>query len=213
VAHSLADALEPYGVSSFVAHDAIKPMKEWQEEILKGMITMEVMLVLLTDEFHDSEWTNQEVGFALGRGIPIICVKTGRTDPKGFIGKHQALKSPPDVIDQAASEVLKALLNEVRQAGRIKEILIEAFVRSRSYIDAMDNLQRLTETAERLTERDFQRIANGYRDNDQLYTCGGIHSRGNWFKRYLENATGKTLEFKKNRIIEIDPELDEDIPF
>ena len=36
LAHLLAEALEPFGVSAFVAHDSIKPMKEWQKEILNG---------------------------------------------------------------------------------------------------------------------------------------------------------------------------------
>jgi len=211
-AQSLANALEAYGVSAFVAHDAIKPMKEWQKEILNGLATMEVMLVLLTEKFHKSVWTNQEVGYALGRGIPIICLKIGKLDPEGFISSHQALKSKPEKFDLAASEVLKALLGEVRQAGRIKEVLIETFISSRNYIDAIANLTRLSETADKLTENDFSRITKGYSENDQLYGCAGIHNRGNWFKRYLENATGKNLEFKERRILEVSSRSDE-IPF
>lgn len=212
-AQSLADDLEEYGVSAFVAHDAIKPMKEWQKEILKGLATMEVMLVLLTEEFHESVWTNQEVGFALGRGIPIICLKIGPVDPKGFISSHQALKRNPDELGKAASDVMKALLGEVRQAGRVKEILIEAFIRSSNYLDAIANLTRLTQTTDKLTDSDFSRIVQGYSQNNQLHTCAGIHNRGNWFKRYLESATGKILKFDGRRIVELPPGSEDDIPF
>ena len=90
VANHLAEALKPFGVSSFVAHDSIEPMKEWQKEILNGLMTMEVMVVLLMDDLHKSVWVNQEIGFALGRGIPIICVKVGTQDPEGFIASIPA---------------------------------------------------------------------------------------------------------------------------
>jgi len=213
VANALAKALESFGVSAFVAHDAIKPMREWEKEILNGLITMEVMLVLLTEDFHESEWTNQEVGFAIAKGVPIICVKTGKTDPSGFIGSKQALKASYDHIDSAAPEVHRSLIEEIGQEGRLKEILIEAFISSTNYVDAMEGLNRLTITARSLTNKEFNRIAEGYSRNDQLYGCGGIHNRGNWFKRYLEDATGKKLEFKNRKIVEKIQTISDDIPF
>lgn len=213
VARCLAESLEPYGVSVFVAHDTIKPMREWKKEILNGLTTMEVMLVLLTDDFHESEWTNQEVGFALGKGIPIICVKVGSIDPQGFISPNQALKASYENINEAASIIHKTLINEIGQEGRLKEILIETFISSSCYIDAMENLKRLTETAERLTQIEFEKIVKGYAKNDQLYGCAGIHVGSNWFKRYLESATGKELVFNGKEVTEaIKKPLDE-IPF
>ncbi len=158
-------------------------------------------------------WTNQEVGFALGKNIPIICVKLGIRDPQGFIGSKQALKAQKENIFLAATEVQKALINEIGQEGRLKEVLIEAFITATNFSDAIDGLDRLTKTTDRLTDVEFKRILDGYARNDQLYNCVGIHNRGNWFKRYLEDATGKQLEFKDRRIIEVTAELDDDIPF
>ena len=212
-AHALADALEPYGVSVFVAHDAIKPMKEWQREILNGLMTMEVMLVLLTDDFHDGSWTNQEIGFALGKGTPIVCVKVGVVDPRGFIGSRQALKGSLERISDVAPQVYRALINEIGEEGRLKEVLIEAFVSSVSYFDTMDALKRLTETSDRLNDAELNRIVEGYARNDQLHGCAGIHTRGNWFKRYLEDATGRKFEFMKGKIRELRATEEEEIPF
>lgn len=212
-AHSLAEALEPFGVCSFVAHDRIKPMKEWQREILNGLMTMEVMLVLLTDDFHESDWTNQEVGFALGKGIPIIAVKVGNTDPKGFINAKQAMKADLANMAACAADVHSLLVSEIGQEGRLKSIMIEAFVNSPNFPESMARLKRLVQTTDRLTDKEFQRIAEGYEKNDQLHNCAGIHTRGYWFKRYLEDATGKKLDFKGNRIIEISARPDDEIPF
>lgn len=213
VANELAKSLAPFGVTAFVAHDAIKPMKEWEREILNGLNTMEVMLVLLTDDFHESEWTNQEVGFAIAKGIPIICVKTQNADPKGFIGSKQALKASYEHIAHAASEIHKSLLSEIGQEGRLKGILIESFLSSQSYFDAMERLEYLTKTSDKLTEKEFSRIVEGYSKNDQLYGCAGIHNRGNWFKRYLESATGKKLEFSQGKIVDKSMDESNDIPF
>ena len=210
-AHALAESLEPFGVSVFVAHDAIKPMKEWQQEILNGLMTMEVMLVLLTDDFHESNWTNQEIGFALGKGTPIVCVKVGTVDPKGFIGPRQALMASLEEISDVAPQVHRTLINEIGQEGRLKEILIEAFVSSVSYFDTMDALKRLTETADHLNQTELNRIIEGYARNDQLHGCAGIHNRGNWFKRYLEDATGRKFEFRRRRIIELNSNDEEEI--
>lgn len=212
-AHELAEALEPYGVASFVAHDAIKPMKEWQNEILNGLMTMEVMLALITDDFHESVWTMQEVGYALGKGIPIICVKVGNKDPRGFIGSIQALRAAYEDIPAAAADVHRALLNEIGQEGRLKGILIESFISSSNFIHTIESLQRLTEATDRLTDAEFNLIVDGYEKNDQLHRCSGIHNRGNWFKRFLEDATGKRLEFNHGKIYDVSPGSDGEIPF
>ena len=192
-AHALASALEPYGVSTFVAHDAIKPMKEWQKEILNGLKTMEVMLVLLTDDFHGSSWTDQEVGFALGTRTPIVCVKVGTGDPRGFIGSRQALTCSLDGIVEVVPKVYRALIEEIGQESRLKEILIDSFVSSSNYSDTISALKRLTEAVDHLNDQELGRIIEGYAQNDQLYGCVGIHTQGNSIIRFLEGATGRKL--------------------
>lgn len=161
-AHAFAKVIEPYGVSVFVAHDAILPMKEWQKEIRIGLSTMEAMLVLLTDDFHDSSWTDQEIGFALGRDIPVICLKVGHIDPKGFVGFAQAVRSSLENIGDAVPLVIRTLFKETGQADRIKDVLIEALVSSTCYIDAMENLERLKCAVENLSDADLDRIIEGY---------------------------------------------------
>lgn len=212
-AREFAEALEPFGISVFVAHDAIEPMKEWQSEILNGLKTMEVMLVLLTDDFHESYWTNQEIGFALAKGTPTICVKVGTIDPQGFIASRQALKASLKNISDAAPKVHRALINEIGQEGRLKESLIEAFISSENYDDTISSLKRLKATADNLSESELNQIIEGYARNSQLHNCRGIHTRGDWFMQYLEQATGKRFEYKQNQIVEITTHEDDDIPF
>lgn len=213
VVHELADELLPFGISSFVAHDAIKPMKEWQYEIHNALETMEVMLAFLTNDFHESDWTNQEVGFALGKGIPIICLKVGDKDPSGFLGAKQALKGNYNEIEKSAPEIQKTLMKEVASANRVKDILIEAFLSATNFNDAITGFERLSETTDQITDEQFARIIKGYSQNDQLYRCVGIHNYNNRFKRYLEKATGKILKFTDRHIKVINPNEDNVVPF
>lgn len=67
---------------------------------------MDAFVALLTDGFHDSLWTDQEVGFAVARAVPIIAVRLGR-DPYGFIGRFQALSCG---WDAAPAELAKLLM-------------------------------------------------------------------------------------------------------
>ena len=208
-AHLLSESLEPFGVSSFVAHDSIEPMKEWPKEIHNGLVTMEAMVVLLTDGLHKSVWVNQEIGFAHGRGIPIICVKASAQDPEGIIASIQALKSSPDNIASVAPELVRAVIKEIGQEERHKEFLIKAFVSSEYFLETMENLERLMQVVDKLNDVDLERIKEGYAQNDQLYNCVGIHNRDKGLIQYLGRATGKEFEFSDGEIIELKPDCDE----
>ena len=74
VANRLKKRLDLYGFKCFVAHEDIKSSKEWREELKKGLRSMDTLLAWCTDDFCDSAWCQQEVGFAFGLGKPILSV-------------------------------------------------------------------------------------------------------------------------------------------
>lgn len=79
-----------YGITAFVAHEDIEPNSMWQGEIELALSSMDALVALLTPDFHQSKWTDQEVGWAMGRNVMVIPVRLGH-DPYGFIGKQQGL--------------------------------------------------------------------------------------------------------------------------
>jgi hypothetical protein len=70
----LKDRLRLFGISCFVAHEDIHPTKTWQAEIENALASMDGFAALMTNGFHESDWTDQEVGFAFARGVPILAV-------------------------------------------------------------------------------------------------------------------------------------------
>lgn len=95
-AHELSKLLSHLGISGFVAHDHIEPMEEWKNEIHNALETMEGFIAMLSTDYYRSVWTNQEMGFALARKIPIFLYSLDKTDPQGFNLDIQAIKSGQD---------------------------------------------------------------------------------------------------------------------
>ncbi len=88
----LKACLEYYAISCFVAHEDIKPTKEWELEIEKALHSMDALCAIISEGFNSSEWCDQEVGWALGRNVLIIPI--GREAlPYGFMEKYQAIKA------------------------------------------------------------------------------------------------------------------------
>lgn len=210
-ARDLADNLEQYGVSAFVAHDTIVPMSTWQREIEKGLDTMELMLAFVTEDFHNSAWTNQEIGFALGKGIPIIAIKYGARDPVGFIGEKQAMKARFDRPSEAAQKVVQILIDTLGQKQRFQQVLIAAFLASPDWDAARDRFNRIQATVTSLNDEEMKSIQNGFSQNDQLYRSIYLTNQNRRLERFLEKATGKLVTVQ-GRVIKVEaPE--EDIPF
>jgi hypothetical protein len=119
LAMRLKEALDPYAISAFVAHEDIEPTKEWQQEIERALYAMDAMLALHTDGFKDSTWTQQEVGFALGRGVKVISVKMEAEAPTGLISKHQAVLRGTRRAEAVAEELSKLLSEDARTTERL----------------------------------------------------------------------------------------------
>jgi hypothetical protein len=68
-----------FGMTAFVAHDDIHPSKQWRDVIQVALSTCDAMIALTHPRFHQSQWCDQEVGWALGRGVPVVPVR-----PDGF---------------------------------------------------------------------------------------------------------------------------------
>lgn len=104
----LRTCLEPYSIAAFVAHEDIHPTKEWEQELLRGLHTMDALLAMHTRGFAASSWTQQEIGGAVIRGVKIISFKMGE-DPSGFLARRQALLRNNRTAEEIAAEIDKLL--------------------------------------------------------------------------------------------------------
>lgn len=125
----LKTCLEPYAIDAFVAHEDIYPTLEWQPEIEKALNTMDAFLAIHTPGFSKSIWTQQEIGFAVARGVKIISLQMGE-DPTGFISKQQALPRRSRTAEEIAVEIDAILSKDELTSERVRAAKQAAGVRS-----------------------------------------------------------------------------------
>jgi hypothetical protein len=139
----LAVELQRYGIAAFLAHDRIVPGQDWQKELLRGLSTMDALLAYCSHGFAYSDWTAQEVGFALGKKVPIVSVEAGET-PRGFLAQRQGIRkvvSSGETARMVAANVFDLLAAE----EAAKEPLSEGLASQLKFADSFVTAGLITE--------------------------------------------------------------------
>jgi len=135
--------LSPYAIDAFVAHEDIEPTREWEQEIEAALDTCDALVAFLTPDFHDSLWTDQEVGYCVRRRVLIIPVRMGM-DPYGFLGRYQALSPGDRDAAWVADALFEILIDHDLTSERMAPAVVKMFEDSWSYADAKRNVEHVT---------------------------------------------------------------------
>lgn len=200
------------GIATFVAHEDIEPTEEWHREIERALFSMDALVALLTEDYHDSNWTDQEVGVAIGRGVPLIAIRLGQ-DPYGLMGKGQGLGgcSWANTTDMAV-KVFRLLYKRLPDKSRLFECALSAYSASNSFADSAWKVENLLTVFENLTKKEVDRVIDALSSNSQ----NSDSFKGNSSLRpILEKWTGKEWSLKDNKLVlpRGTEQAKEDIPF
>jgi len=195
----LKTRLQALGVSCFVAHEDIHPTREWQEEIENALNSMDAFVALMTDGFHDSLWTDQEVGFALGRGVPIVAVRLGK-DPYGFLGRFQALSCD---WDAAPKELVRLFVKHPRMLDEYVSA-----VKNCSSFDEGNTLAEVLVDIQKLTDHQVQQLVSAFDANQQVSGCYGFEGTrpykfGPGLAAHLFRLTGRKYQVSSGQMSEV----------
>jgi hypothetical protein len=174
-AAELQGHLQGSGISSFVAHNDIEPTREWQNEIETALSTCDALAALLHPDFHKSNWTDQEIGYAMGRGVPVVTVRFGQ-DPYGFVGRFQAFNGNSKPSAAIAAELFDAFRAGKETQKRMSNVIVDMFVESGSFKEAKTYMRYLEE----LTAWDSAfatRIRSAVKHNGQVSGSFGVPER------------------------------------
>jgi hypothetical protein len=174
-ATALRQELSRFHISGFVAHETIDPGELWQREIEAALRSMDAMAALITPDFHDSKWTDQEVGWALGSGIHVLPVRRG-ADPYGFLGEVQGIQGLGKSVGKVAEEVFETLLRLSPTKEALLEAVVVGFERSDSDQAALKNVS-LLERARTIPEPLLRRIEAAARSNEEIAQSVGVAAR------------------------------------
>lgn len=178
-----------YGVESFVAHEDIEPTKEWLEEIKLALNTCHAFVAILCSDFKSSNYCDQEVGYALQRGLLVVPVRV-KIDPYGFMAPLQGVSAFEKEPVEIAKEIKKLLAlhpttKPLMMAAESKRVerLVNDFLCSSNYPTSTALLKKL-EAYDVLPIKLVEKIKKNWEKNDQIYGCRGIPRRMEDFFKY-----------------------------
>lgn len=168
-ATNLKDGLKLYGISGFVAHVDIEPSKQWQDEIEKALHTMDALTAILREGFKQSNWCDQEIGFAVGKDTLIIPIRQ-ELDPYSFIGKYQAIQGNNTTVQEVAKKVFNTIVKNPKTRNKMITCLTNLISNSTHIETALKQLEILSEISD-LPQELLEQMAKQIENNNVL-----IHS-------------------------------------
>lgn len=193
----LQTELAPYGVAAFVAHEDIGASLEWQKEIELALRSMHALAALITKGFHESDWTDQEIGWAFGKGALVLPVRL-EADPYGFAGKVQGVSGSLDKPAELAEAIVETLLFNEQTHSKMKHALVRAFAASDCWATAKI-LKELVLSVSDFTDDEKAALLKACEDNSQVGGAWGVQDT-------IRQAFGQPKSAKRT-------EYDIDIPF
>jgi TIR domain len=174
-AHNLKNHLRKYHVACFVAHDDIEPGREWQAEIERALRTADALTAIVTPDFIESKWCDQEVGIAYGRGKLVIPLRKN-ADPHGFLAKYQGLQTKGLDAPNVAEDLVKILIEHNLTAQRMADVLVERLTTSDSFENAKAAMKTL-EQVPHLNSSQIAKLVNSIEANRQVRDAIGVPER------------------------------------
>jgi hypothetical protein len=186
LARRLKEGLAEFGIEAFLAHDDIGVSERWRRVILRKLRDCEIFIPILTDAFVESEWTDQEAGYALGRGKRVVPLRVD-VGPYGFIGAFQALRLNQKTPTETCWMVMESLKDHDTLGQKVREDVIGVFLQSSTFEEASKNLTKLTKFRP-FSPDQLAKIIKGSSRNQNIYGCHRAQPR---IEGLLEEARAK----------------------
>jgi len=200
LAGEIKDNLEAHGLEVFLAHEDIEPTEEWQEVIIRKLKECDIFVPIVSKNFKNSRWTDQETGIAFAEEKMIIPISHDLV-PYGFIGKFQALKlgeKIPESCDKIIG-IIKTKNNKLKEM--LTDCFVKSFVESTSYAESNKKALLLI-SYEPFTEDQVNELIRGFMSNNQIH--GAYEARRairGLFEKYFKDINQEL----RNKFYEYEP--------
>jgi hypothetical protein len=114
LAGQIRKLVETKGFVAFLAHEDITPSEDWEEAIKMHLDSCTALIAVVTKDFNASPYTNQEVGFVLAAGKPIIPIAVGVSGENlpGFLKHKQAVFCKNNQLAECVNKTLEPYSSE-----------------------------------------------------------------------------------------------------
>lgn len=175
------------GLEVFLAHEDIMGSKEWEDEIIYSLGRSEIFMPLITDNFYDSEWTDQESGMArITKQLVIpICWKV---PPQGFMKRYQAIFVKEDNYLEVFSEIHEIISQHEILGKHIVDAAIAQFVESGSFDETRRQFRNIRQIKQFSPEQ-IQTLVRGCNDNSQISMAWNIEGLFSLLEPYKDTIS------------------------
>lgn len=172
------------GYDAFIAHDDIPGSEIFEKEILQAIKHTDFFIPLISKNFKESVYADQETGYSVGLNKKIIPIKLESINPYGFINKFQALqykKIPPtqtwsrtyktDNMAELATSIAHIGLHYEQKSTYYKkslESLVYALCHSGSFDTTNVIIQILSKCNHHLSSEQVKQISQAIQTNSQI---------------------------------------------
>lgn len=195
----LKSCLENFcGYKTFIAHDDIPGSAIWEEEIIQAIKIADLFIPLISKEFKESPFTDQETGIAVCLKKKIIPIKLENINPYGFINKYQALQYKIYPANYSLHDNTKELALTIAQIGlnhepqyhqKVINSLVYAFCSSNSF-DTTNATIKIMSDCDHFTSDHLRQIIQAIKSNDQIIGAFGLRE----FKKFLHKTYNITID-------------------
>jgi hypothetical protein len=208
LAGKIRERLLDCGIDAYVAHDMIEPTKEWMDEIEAALRTCDATAAILSEDFVQSQWCDQEIGVSIGRRILIVAIRQG-ADPHGFIGKYQAIPgdASPMAAENIAANLQTTLIAHDLTKAKMAEATVHAYAESTSFDDARANLARVKEIPKPLWTDEM--VAEAEKAGEEKVDLRD----GDWYGKPIPKVLARHLDQLLERPAEAGAAVEDDDPF
>lgn len=189
LAGGLKAGLEEFGFGAFLAHEDVRPPARWRTEIRKALRECDIFIPLLTKAFSESDWTDQETGFALALGKAIIPVKIHHDEnPHGFIDHIQALKWNKESSYASAWDVAACIGENEKFRAVARDGAIQAFLAANDFKTEVPIAARSLLGFRPFSAKQLHRIIDESSGRHAIYGCFAAQDS---MQELIEDAEGK----------------------
>ena len=129
MAIAIAKAMNVFHMKPFPARSDVRGDELWREELRVEIEKCGMLVALVTPNFRESYYTEQEVGAAWVLKKPVLAVCFGGAVPTGFISERQGLKYDGSHPSDTGESILEFALANT-QKGNAADMLVDMLAES-----------------------------------------------------------------------------------
>lgn len=201
-AQVLREELAILGIDATMAKHSIKPGASWAQAIRDHLANSSALLCIASQGYTESPWCQQEIGWAIGRGIPALWVRyDSKEHSAGFLmDKQELIVTDPSSQAEIAREIGTWLATQEKTREEARATFIRALADSSTYRQTRDIVHVLA-TLDSLTDDEWQQIDDAAATNRQVREAHPYSDRNNglsnipvtdWLRRQLNKSANNT---------------------